>query len=263
MKELTITFVGSGNVADALAREMVRNGLKVNYIISRNKFASSEIALATGSIASDSFMVPADTDLVIVAVSDNAIREVLTKLSFKGEPIVVHTSGSTDLSVFPKSVKRYGVIYPLQTFTRGRTISIGDINIFTEASDETTHELIDRVAQSISAHVHRISSTDRKILHLSAVFVSNFVNHMLLAGFETSSRGRIDPAVFEPLVRETIAKAFDLGPSIAQTGPAARNDTQTIKKHIELLSFSDDLKNLYRMVSDSIIKQAEKKKTKG
>jgi predicted short-subunit dehydrogenase-like oxidoreductase (DUF2520 family) len=263
MKELTITFIGSGNVADALAREMVRNGLKINYIISRNKSASSEIARATGSIASHSFIVPAETDLVIVAVSDNAIREVLTKLSFTGEPIVVHTSGATDLSVFPKSVKKYGVIYPLQTFTRGRELSLGDVNIFTEASDEKTHETIDKVAQSISMHVHRINSSERKILHLSAVFVSNFVNHMLLAGFETAANGKIDPAVLEPLVRETIAKAFDLGPAKSQTGPASRNDTQTIKKHIELLSFSDDLKNLYRMVSDSIIKHTEKKKMKG
>ncbi len=86
---------------------------------------------------------------------------------------------------------------------------------------------------------------------------------MLLAGFETASQIRIDPKVFEPLIKETIAKAFDLGPAKAQTGPAARNDTQTIKKHIELLSFSDDLKNLYRMVSDSIIRQTEKKQTKG
>ncbi len=123
MKELTITFVGSGNVADAMARRLAGSGFIINSIISRNSRTAAEIASATGSVASDSFLVPAETDMVIVAVSDNAIQKVISDLSFMGEPVVVHTSGSTDLSVFPKTLKRHGVIYPLQTFTRGREIS--------------------------------------------------------------------------------------------------------------------------------------------
>lgn len=260
MKELTITFVGSGNVANALAGKFAESGFVINNIISRNRAAASEIASATGATVSESFVVPAESDLVIVAVSDNAISEVISKLSFSGEPVVVHTSGTTDLTVFPERIKRFGVIYPLQTFTRGREIQISDVNIFTEASDEKTHRLIDRISVSLSSHLHHINSRERRILHLSAVFVSNFVNHMLLAGFETASQAGIDPAVFKPLIQETVEKALIIGPAEAQTGPARRNDTQTIKKHIELLSFSDDLKNLYIMVSDSIIKHSYKKK---
>ena len=260
MKELTITFVGSGNVANALARKFAHSGFVINKIISRNIASASEIASATGATVSESFVIPAESDLVIVAVSDNAISEVISRLSFSGKPVVVHTSGTTNLSVFPKNINRFGVIYPLQTFTRGRDIPIGEINIFTEASDDETLKVIDSFSASLSSHLHHINSEERRILHLSAVFVSNFVNHMLLAGFETASQAGIDPVVFKPLIKETVEKAFVLGPAKAQTGPASRNDTQTIKKHIELLSFSDDLKNLYTMVSDSIIEQSNKKK---
>jgi len=259
MEGLTITFVGSGNVAHALASGLYASGYNINTIISKNRETASSLAKITGASSSNSLIVPGNTDMVIIAVSDDAISEVLSELSFNSSPIVVHTSGSTDLSVFPKELDKHGVIYPLQTFTRDRKINLSDIHIFTEASDEDSLEVIDRVAASMTKLIHHINSDQRRVLHLSAVFVSNFVNHMLAAGYESALRGGIDPAVFEPLIKETIDKALILGPERAQTGPAVRNDIRIIKKHIELLSFSDDLKNLYTMVSESIIKKSEKK----
>lgn len=204
--------------------------------------------------------VPESTDIVVLAVPDDAISVIITQLKLSSSVVVVHTSGSTGVDVFPESSPRHGVIYPLQTFTRNRQVSITEIPFFTEASDTETLELIDGLVESLGAQAYHIDSARRSVLHLSAVFVCNFVNHMLYAGMSTAERAQIERSVFGPLVRETLQKALDMGPSEAQTGPAVRNDISTIEKHIGLLSFSDDLMKLYRVVSDSITKQAAAKR---
>jgi predicted short-subunit dehydrogenase-like oxidoreductase (DUF2520 family) len=260
MKELIIAFVGSGRVVETLAPAFFHAGLNVRYILSRNIASAGSIASNAGAEASASMVIPTDTSLVIIAVPDDSINEVAAGLKFEGNPVFVHTSGGTTMDVFPANITKRGVIYPLQTFTRGREIDLRDIHIFTEASDATTGEIIDTVAASITPNVHHLVSSERQALHLSAVFVSNFVNHMLRSGFETASHWGIDPDVFIPLINETVSKAIEIGPRAAQTGPAARKDKRVIAKHIELLSFSDDLKNLYKVVTESIIARTTKTK---
>jgi predicted short-subunit dehydrogenase-like oxidoreductase (DUF2520 family) len=255
MKELSISVVGSGRVAAVLAPELYRAGFKINAIISRNLATATEIALRSGSTATNSMVISEDSRLVILAVSDDALGDVSSQLVLSGDPIIVHTSASNDLSVFPASIRRKGVVYPLQTFTHGRDITISDIHFFTEASDEATLKVIDSVVSTLSSHIHHFTAAERRALHLAAVFVSNFVNHMLSSGFKTADHWKINPEVFTPLITETVKKALEMGPALARTGPAARKDMRTIEKHIDLLSFSDDLKNLYKVVTYSIMQQ--------
>jgi predicted short-subunit dehydrogenase-like oxidoreductase (DUF2520 family) len=258
MEGLTITFVGSGRVSEILAPALFRAGVTINRVLSRNLLTAEDVALKSGAVATDVMVVPDDTDLVIIAVPDDSIQAVVKKLHFEGMPVVVHTSGSTEMAVLAGSSIRFGVVYPLQTFTHGRAISLDRVHLFTEASDVQTHRLIDDVAARLGSNVHHLDSAERRALHLSAVFVSNFVNHMLRAGFATAEHWQIDPIVFHELVRETVAKGLEIGPAASQTGPAARNDVNTIAKHKELLSFSDDLKNLYSVVTESIINHTQK-----
>ncbi len=258
MKELTI--IGSGRVAQALAVAFHQSGYRIRGIISRNRKTAQALAVITGSEVLDSFVIPVSTDYVLLAVPDDAIAEVVSRLEAPPSVVVVHTSGSTGIDLFPSSILRHGVLYPLQTFTINRHVNIAEVPFFTEASDDNTHASVDEMVHALGARSHHLDSADRRILHLSAVFVCNFVNHMLYAGISTAERAGIDRSVFGPLVRETLQKALDMGPSAAQTGPAIRNDISTIEKHLGLLSFSDDLMNLYRIVSDSIIKQAAKTK---
>jgi predicted short-subunit dehydrogenase-like oxidoreductase (DUF2520 family) len=96
-------------------------------------------------------------------------------------------------------------------------------------------------------------SERRKLLHVSAVFVNNFTNFMLTEGIEIASGAGFSPEILEPLIRETISKALENGPSFSQTGPAIRKDFETIEKHMELLSFSPDLQKLYSEVTQSIL----------
>jgi predicted short-subunit dehydrogenase-like oxidoreductase (DUF2520 family) len=254
MGKATITVVGSGRVAEALTVALYGTGHKIVSVISRNLTTARALAEKVNSTATQSMRISAETNLLLLAVPDSAIGEVAKGLITDPSTIVVHTSGSTGTDVFPPAIRHYGVIYPLQTFTSGRQVGMADIHFFTEASDARSHELIDKVVSSVGRNIHHLDTERRRVLHLSAVFVSNFVNHMLVAGIITAGRKGIDQSVFEPLVRETVEKAFELGPLPSQTGPAIRNDINTIEKHIELLSFSDDLRNLYRIITDSIIR---------
>ena len=83
------------------------------------------------------------------------------------------------------------------------------------------------------------------MLHLAAVFVNNFTNHMLVQGREIALKAGFSFEILSPLIQETIAKALELGPENSQTGPAVRNDKNTIEKHLELLSFSPELPRIY------------------
>ncbi|MBE0675653.1 MAG: DUF2520 domain-containing protein, partial [Bacteroidales bacterium] len=245
MAKTTITFIGSGRVAGALAESLYRVGYPIAAVISRNVETAQELASRVGAVATESYEIPRETGLLIIAVPDDAIAEVAEKVRAAKETVIVHTSGSTDIKIFDLLPQPCGVIYPLQTFTSGRSINMGEIHFFTESADSATLDFIDEIVGALSSNVHHLDSEKRSVLHLSAVFVSNFVNHMLYAGMSTAGREGIDRSVFTPLVMETVMKALDIGPGEAQTGPAVRNDKRTIAKHIELLSFSDDLMNLY------------------
>jgi predicted short-subunit dehydrogenase-like oxidoreductase (DUF2520 family) len=178
MKGLTITFIGSGRVSEILAPALFRAGVTINRIISRNLLTARDVASMSGAVASEVMTVPGDSDLVIITVPDDSIKNVISSLRFEGNPIVAHTSGSTDMSVLAISAIRFGVIYPLQTFTHGRSIALEGVHLFTEASDSQTHRLIDDVAGRLGPNIHHLDSEKRRALHLSAIFVSNFVNHM-------------------------------------------------------------------------------------
>ncbi|MFO7574340.1 MAG: F420-dependent NADP oxidoreductase [Bacteroidales bacterium] len=252
MKELTI--IGSGRVAEALALAFYMSGHTIGSIISRNRKTAEELANKTGSKVQSDMVIQDSSDVVILAVPDDAISSIIGQLKLPPSIVVVHTSGSTGTEVFPASMPHHGVIYPLQTFTSNRQVNIAEIPFFTEASDVKTHEFIDGLVHTLGVQTYHIDSARRKMLHLSAVFVCNFVNHMLFAGISIAEKSQIERSVFGPLVRETIQKSLDMGPAEAQTGPAARNDISTIEKHIGLLSYSEELMNLYRVVSDSITK---------
>jgi predicted short-subunit dehydrogenase-like oxidoreductase (DUF2520 family) len=167
---------------------------------------------------------------------------------------VAHTAGSYGLEVFPANLKRTGVFYPLQTFSKGRRINFRDLPFLLEVSGRNTGEILEKLAGSIEGKAYFVDKESRKKIHLAAVFVCNFTNYMLTIGKELSSQAGVSFELFEPLIKETISKALENGPDVSQTGPAVRKDKNTIEKHLELLSFSPDLQNLYNEVTQSIIK---------
>jgi predicted short-subunit dehydrogenase-like oxidoreductase (DUF2520 family) len=146
----------------------------------------------------------------------------------------------------------------LQTFSKGREINFKELPFLLEASGDDSAKLLNDLAILTGGKAHFISSEKRKLVHLAAVFVNNFTNYMLTAGSEMASIAGLSFDIFEPLIKETISKALENGPEASQTGPAVRNDRNTVEKHLELLSFSPELQNIYRDITNSIIKHYNK-----
>lgn len=187
-----------------------------------------------------------DGDLYIIAVKDDAVGEVAQRCP--SSALVVHTAGSVAMDVIPQ--KRRGVLYPMQSFTKGRRIDWSRVPFFIEASSESDSALLEAFARKLSPSVWRLSSEQRKTLHLAAVWVSNFPNHLWTVASDLLEREHVPFSVMLPLIEETAAKVHDLTPRDAQTGPARRSDLKVMQAHEAMLP--DDLRLLYHLLSNSI-----------
>jgi predicted short-subunit dehydrogenase-like oxidoreductase (DUF2520 family) len=258
MEHYNVSFTGAGRVAGALCKVIHKSGFIIRQISSLDESRGRQMSDAYNAKWSSGLTFSDPTDIIIVAVPDHILKSVLLDIYCGEQTIVVHTAGSIGLEVFPSHMKRTGVFYPLQTFTKGRDIDFTGLPFFLEASDDTSLEVIKNVAEAIGGKVHYVDKEHRQMLHLAAVFVNNFTNHMMTTGFEIASRAGTSSDVFEPLIKETILKAIIDGPENSQTGPAIRNDINTISNHLDLLSFSPEIQNVYRVITQSIIKYYKK-----
>ncbi|TRZ42322.1 Rossmann-like and DUF2520 domain-containing protein [Robertkochia solimangrovi] len=250
---IRIVIIGTGNVASHLIKGIQNSdSLMLAGIFSRNP--NQETIDAFGDLLfTDLAKIPA-ADLCLIAVKDDAISGVSEKLlGFQG--VVAHTSGNTDLEILAKH-GRTGVFYPLMTFSKHQRLELKKVPICIEAKNAENELLLYNTAVALSENVHRISSEQRRFIHLTAVFVNNFVNHLIYQGKVISDNNNIPFEIFSPLIEETIKKAFSSNPFNAQTGPARRNDTKTINSHLEILS--DPLqREIYELLTLSIIKTYE------
>ena len=235
-----IVLIGSGNVAHHLGLALHDAGHQILQVISRSKVNAEALAQKINADPETDFKKIKQADFAIVAVNDDAIIEVASKI--KNMP-VAHTSGSL-------SIEDVAVFYPLQTFSKGLSLDIKGIPFCISAKDET----LIMVAKSISNKVFQIDENQRKILHLSAVFACNFSNQMYLIAENLLSKSDLDFEMLQPLIAETANKIKTNAPQSVQTGPAKRKDLQTIRNHIDLLN-DEELKLIYQLISDQIIKQ--------
>lgn len=255
MTVYSISFIGAGNLAGSLCMELFRNGYKINHIISETGISAAALAQKCSASWSTKLSIPYNTDLVIVAIPDKSLDDVLRRVTCDHDVIIAHTAGSHGLEVFENRFQHRGVIYPLQTFTEGRMVDFKEVPFFIEASDSFTATLLESIAKQVGKSVHYADLESRQMLHISAVFINNFTNHILAQGKEIAERAGFSFEEMIPLLNETLKKAIEIGPGKAQTGPAVRHDINTIDKHLELLSFSPELRKIYAEISNSIIKR--------
>ena len=192
-----------------------------------------------------------DADIYILAVSDDAISALSSQLPFQ-DRLVVHTSGSVGIHDLDRKNRR-GVFYPLQTFSKDSEIDFKDVPICIETLEKKDLQLLKKLSESIGSLYYKISTEQRQILHLSAVFVNNFTNQLYRIAHEISDVKGINFDVLKPLILETAKKVQTLSPYMAQTGPAKRNDKKTIKRHLKLLE-NEDHKAIYELLTNSIKK---------
>ncbi len=253
MIQKNISFAGAGRVAGALCRELYNKGAIIDLIVSESENRGRLLAESCNSMWSSELNYPDSTDIIIVAVPDHRLQGVLDQIRCNSETIVVHTAGSMGLDVFPGSILRRGVFYPLQTFSSGRKVDFTGLPVLIETTDTKASELLQIIAESMNCKVLFSDTEHRRMLHLSAVFVCNFTNHMLTEGKEIALKAGFQFEILIPLINETISKAIDIGPEASQTGPAVRNDKNTLEKHLELLSFSPELQRIYNEITLSIM----------
>ena len=250
----TIVVIGSGNVATHLSLAFYNAGLKILQIYSRNLDHAKLLAnKLNASYTSDLSGLAENADLYLFAISDSAIQSVLDKKDWKGK-LLVHTAGSISISIFKAFSENFGVIYPLQTFSKIRIIDISSIPFFIEANSSVTLDHLKKLVCKISKNASAISFEDRLILHLAAVFANNFSNHMFTIAADILEKHKLPIKYLHPLIQETSMKAIEVGPVSAQTGPAVRNNIEIIQKHITLLENEPELQNLYKFISENIIK---------
>jgi len=244
--------VGAGNVAWHMGKALSDKGYVISRILNRTiasaKQLAEELHVASFGPPED---LSADTDACLICVSDDAIATVIKQLK-PGNCLLIHTAGSVSLDVFRDNAANYGVLYPLQTFTWGRSLDYSEIPFLTEANSEVNLGLINQLASSVSHRVMEADSIQRLYLHLAAIFASNFSNHMYTLAEKLADQYKMPFDLLKPLIAETAAKAMDVSPQMAQTGPAVRGNVKVIEKHLELLKSHPGMQELYRMISKSI-----------
>ncbi len=252
--EQKIVLIGTGKLAGILGNALHQAGFRIVQVYGRNLEKAVRLASGLNSKAVSSFNeLVKDADLYIIAVSDDAIYQ-MSRALLGVSGICVHTSGTVHMDVFQDVTSNFGVFYPLQTFSEGRRIILQEVPFLIEGSNPNTTSRLIEIAGSISDKVFRCDSEERKTIHLSAVFVNNFVNAMLGIGEELITQTSLAFEILHPLVKETVAKALENGAIKSQTGPAIRGDKQTMDAHIHLFENRPDLASLYQQISAIIVK---------
>jgi predicted short-subunit dehydrogenase-like oxidoreductase (DUF2520 family) len=255
---LNFCFIGAGNLATQLSKALQNRGFNITQVYSRTEKSAKMLAdlLSTNYIASIKELRN-DADVYFVALKDSVLDEVLSQYNFKNK-FLVHCSGSLPLSVLEKHSENTGVFYPLQTFSKSRIIDFNEIPIFIESNLDKNEKFLLQIANEVSASVSIIDSEKRKLLHISAVFACNFVNHFYAIAADILKSKDIPFEVLKPLILETAKKVQELDPEKAQTGPAIRFDQNIISSHLNELKEFDDYQQLYKSISKSIFDRYNK-----
>jgi predicted short-subunit dehydrogenase-like oxidoreductase (DUF2520 family) len=251
---MNIVCIGSGNVATHLAIALKSIGAEIVQVWSRDSRNAEILAALTRAKTIRHWNeLDRSADCYIIAVKDDAIPEVAAQLhSVKG--VVVHTSGSTSMSVLAGAGTGYGVLYPLQTFSRTKAADLTKVPFCIEGDRPETLEKISVIAHLLSPLVSVVDTEQRRILHLAAVFACNFSNHLYHLSSQLLEQHQLKFDLLKPLILETAEKVQSALPFDVQTGPAVRNDEETMKKHLELLKGSPEWQQIYEMLSNSIKK---------
>ena len=251
---MDVTIIGAGNIAWHLAPALDNCGYAVRNVYNRSQSSGKQLVsrLYDANLLSTLDFSDLHSSIFILCIADDAISEVVSEVVLPEDALLIHTSGSKPLEILENAAAyQTGVFYPLQSFSKTRKVDFQQIPILVEGSDSESASLLKKMASSLTQTVKIASSEKRKAIHLAAVFASNFANHMLTASNLVLEKNDLDFNLLKPLIIETINKALELGPEKALTGPARREDFQTLDAHIDMLD--DELKTLYQTVTQHIL----------
>lgn len=246
-----VIILGSGNVATHLLEALCGAGVSCG-LWSRNAVHAHVLAESVDKDVEvyDSIAdIPRDAYFYIISVSDSAVGRVAEQLG-DVEGIVAHTSGSVPMSKL-ECTERYGVFYPLQTFSTETAVDMSKVPFFIEGSNEEVTESLMELVSLIGANPYYADSSHRASLHLAAVFACNFANSLWAVSQRILADAGYPLSVLQPLLNETLRKAMTLGPLTAQTGPAERGDSNVINRQLLELDDAHE-QDVYRCMTELI-----------
>lgn len=250
---MKIVLLGSGNVATHLGRALLKTNNDVVQVYSRTMANAQALAdVLTCDATDDVDGVRADADVYVFSVKDDALPLLIQKLAPRNTAaLYLHTAGSVDMEVFRGYAQHYGVLYPMQTFSKSREFPFRQVPCFIEASDDASLAAVETLARSLTENVTRMSSAKRKSLHVAAVFACNFTNHCYRMAERVLDEAGIDFSALLPLIDMTAQKVHEMSPQDAQTGPAIRYDESVINRHLDMLDEAM-MRDVYALMSRSI-----------
>ncbi len=250
---MQIVIIGSGNVAAVLGRLCKQSGNTIVQIVSRNANHAKLLADEFNCSFTDySGEMNKEAQLYLVAVADTALHDMDTSINL-GNKLILHTAGSVSKDVLKNVSVNYGVLYPLQSLRKEMEYA-NDIPLLIDGNTEETLTLIEDFAKTISSNVNKANDEQRLKLHVAAVVVSNFTNHLYKLAEDFCKKENVDFTLLAPLIKETAERIQHASPAAVQTGPAVRNDIFTIEKHLRIMADHPQLKYIYIKLTDSIMK---------
>jgi predicted short-subunit dehydrogenase-like oxidoreductase (DUF2520 family) len=249
---MRVVIIGSGNVATVLGERIVIAGHDVLQVYGRHLRKATTLAKKLGAQATDSpTQLSEDADLYIISVTDSALTGIAQWLRTADKP-VVHTAGSVDKEILKECSKHYGILYPLQSIRKEIDV-LPEIPLLIDGESAETISLVFAFAQTISGMVQQANDVKRKQLHVAAVMINNFSNHLYTLAADFCRNENLDFKLLLPLISETAERLKTNTPAQVQTGPAIRNDMQTIATHLQLLEKYPELNAIYTQFTVSII----------
>ena len=248
IEDTPVVFIGAGNLATNLAKALYYKGFRIVQVYSRTEESARALAeKVEADYTTDLQEISKDAKLYIVSLKDAAFVELLPQITEdKQKSLLVH------MSVWEGHAERYGVFYPMQTFSKQREVDFQEVPFFIEAKRAEDTELLKAIASTLSEKVYEADSEQRKSLHLAAVFICNFTNHMYALAADLLEKYNLPFEVMLPLIDETARKVHELAPRDAQTGPAVRYDENVMSNHLAMLVDSPALQEIYKLMSKSI-----------
>ena len=245
-------IIGSGNVAWHLAHFLPYCGCSVMQIFSRTLLSAQTLAMEIGAEYTNDFTeIALDADIYIYAVSDDALSAVIQNVSVKNG-LHIHTCGSVEMNVFAGAKENFGVLYPFQTFSKQKQVDLKNVPFFIEANSTENLIILENFAKKISEKVYKISSEQRKIVHLTGVFACNFTNYLWNISYKLLKDNDLPFEILMPLIEESVDKLHYLSPQQAQTGPAVRGDKNVIANHLQLLENHKNIQQIYKILTKEI-----------
>jgi predicted short-subunit dehydrogenase-like oxidoreductase (DUF2520 family) len=250
---MRVVIIGAGNVATVFGRLIAKADHEIIQVVSRQIANAQTLANELGCAYADNPKILDQTaDIYVVAMADAALNEIYESY-FLEDKLIVHTAGSISKEILNKVSVNYGVIYPLQSLRKENPELHQDIPLLIDGSSDEAIAVIEKFAGSLSSIVSKADDEHRLKLHVAAVFVSNFTNHLYAMAAEYCKKEGLDFTMLQPLIEETALRLRYHLPGDMQTGPAARKDIITLDKHLRILAQYPALKTVYLRMTDSIM----------